>query len=156
MSYPAEGLVNIYKWKCNILTSDPVELSNKKCTCVNNRCTRSKISGDNPWLWTGWIECRCDAHWSRWMSNNYITRCYRKFELFGDQSLEWVVAVRSSENQTQKRAGPSGPLFEQPCRMRKKFCYSQKIWGSICCSFGQSTTHLSHNNPFVTLSYHFE
>ena len=32
---------------CNILTSDSAELSNKKCICVNNRCIRSKISGDN-------------------------------------------------------------------------------------------------------------
>ena len=32
---------------CNILTSDPAELSNKTCTRVNNRCIRSKISGDN-------------------------------------------------------------------------------------------------------------
>ena len=31
----------------NILTSDPAELSNKKYTCVNNRCIQSKISGDN-------------------------------------------------------------------------------------------------------------
>ena len=32
---------------CNILTSDPAEQSNKKCTSLNNRCFRSKISGDN-------------------------------------------------------------------------------------------------------------
>ena len=32
---------------CNILTSDPTELSNKKFFCVNNRCIRSKISRDN-------------------------------------------------------------------------------------------------------------
>ena len=32
---------------CNILTSDPAELSSKKCISVNNRCLRSKISGDN-------------------------------------------------------------------------------------------------------------
>ena len=39
---------NVIHWEiCNILTSDPAELSNKKCTRVNNRCIRSKISGDN-------------------------------------------------------------------------------------------------------------
>ena len=32
---------------CNILTSNPAELSNKKCTCVNNRCIWLKLSGDN-------------------------------------------------------------------------------------------------------------
>ena len=31
---------------CNILTSDPAGLSDEKCTCVNNRCIRAKISGD--------------------------------------------------------------------------------------------------------------
>ena len=29
---------------CNILTSDPAGLSDEKCTSVNNRCIRSKIS----------------------------------------------------------------------------------------------------------------
>ena len=95
---------------CNILTSDPAELSNKKCTCVNKRCIRSKIS----WLWTGWIEWRCDAHWSRWMSNNYITQCYRKFELVGDQSLESVVAVRGVRTRSQQRLGPQGPRLSSP------------------------------------------
>ena len=44
---------------CNILTSDPAELSNKKCTCVNNRRIRSKISGDN--LDCGRVELSADA-----------------------------------------------------------------------------------------------
>ena len=32
----------------------------KKCTCVNNRCIWSKISGDQRRLWLsrGWIECK--------------------------------------------------------------------------------------------------
>ena len=48
----------------------------KKCTCVNNRCIRSKISGDQgrPWLSRGWIECEIvTLAGSRWMSNYYIT-----------------------------------------------------------------------------------
>ena len=61
--------------ECNILTSDPAELSNKKCTCVNNRCIRWKISGDNIDCWR--VEL-CYAHWRRWVSNNYITRWDRK------------------------------------------------------------------------------
>ena len=99
----------------------------------------------------GWIECRCDAHWSRWVSNNWITRCHRKFELVRVWSLESVVAVWSSENQTQQRAGPSGPPAEQPRRMRKKYCYSQKSWGvnMLQSLFSlQLTTH-PFCNPFV-------
>ena len=39
--------IDILESICNILTSDLAELSNMKYTCVNNRCIRSKISGDN-------------------------------------------------------------------------------------------------------------
>ena len=45
--------------KCNILTSDSAEQSNKKYTSVNNRCLRSKISGDN--LDCGRVELSADA-----------------------------------------------------------------------------------------------
>ena len=44
---------------CNILTSHPAKLSNKKCTCVNNRSIRSKISGDT--LDCGRVELGADA-----------------------------------------------------------------------------------------------
>ena len=44
---------------CNILTSNPADLSNKKCTGVNNRCIRSKISGDN--LDCGRVELGADV-----------------------------------------------------------------------------------------------
>ena len=46
---------------CNILTSDPAELSNKKCTGVNNSCIQSKISGDNCGLTVdglNWVQMR--------------------------------------------------------------------------------------------------
>ena len=69
---------------CNIFTSDPGELSNKKCTCVNNRCIRSKISGYN-------LDCRrvelsanVTLTRSRWMSNNDITRFDRQVQLVGE------------------------------------------------------------------------
>ena len=72
------------------------------------------------------------------------------------QSLESVVAVQSSENQTQQRAGPSGPPVEQPRRMRKKCCYSQKSWRSICCSLcSVSNSPLTHNS-FATFLQPFQ
>ena len=52
-------VILIVQFNCNILTSDSAELSHKKCTCVNNRCIRSKISGDN--LYCGWVELSADA-----------------------------------------------------------------------------------------------
>ena len=47
--------------------------------------------------------------------------------------------------------GPQWHPVEQPSRMGKKCCYSQKSWESICCCFVQSPTHLSH----ITLSQPF-
>ena len=44
-----------------------------------------------------------------------------------------------------------GPPIGQPRRTQKKCCYSQKSWGSICCSFVHSPTYLSH----ITLSEPF-
>ena len=51
--------------------------------------------------------------------------------------------------------GPSGSTVEQPSRMRKKWCYGQKNFGSICSSLFPSPTQLLHTtniNPFITLS----
>ena len=96
----------------------------------------------------GWIEFRCDAHWSRWRSNNYITRCARKSVSWRSEFGVSCCSSRS-ENQVPAEAGPSGPLVEQPRRRRKKCCYSQKSWGSICCCFcSVSNSPLTHN-PFV-------
>ena len=57
----------------------------------------------------------------------------------------------SRENQTQQRAGPSGLPVEQPRRMRNKCCYSQKSWGSICCSLCSVSNSPLTDKPFVTL-----
>ena len=52
---------------------------------------------------------------------------------------------------SQQRAGPSGPPVEQPSRMRKKCCYSQRNLGSKCCSlFSLQLT--SHTQPFHNYS----
>ena len=47
----------------------------KKCTCVNNRCIRSKISNQGrPWLSRIWIECEIvTLAGSRWATSYYIT-----------------------------------------------------------------------------------
>ena len=90
------------------------ELSNKRCTCVNNRCIWSKISGYH--LDCGWVELCADVTptRSRWASNNYTTGCHRQFQLVGDRCC--------CENQLPERAGLSEPSVEQPSRMRKKCC----------------------------------
>ena len=110
----------------------------KKCTCVNNRCIRSKISGDQgqPWLSRGWIECEIvTPTGSRWTSNYYITPA--------TGSSSYLERRCWNENHVPAQAGPP---VEQPRRTGKKGCDSQKSGGSICCCSVQSPTHLSHNN----------
>ena len=58
-----------------------------------------------------------------------------------------------SENQRQTEGfGPSVTHgWATPAKMRKKCCYGQKNFGSICSSLSPSPTHLSHTtniNPF--------
>ena len=133
----------------------------KRCTCVNkqrnsgNRCIRSKISEYHLdlWTWLNSVQMRTPTG-SR--SNNYITRCHRRLESVGvrvavpvgDKITEWEPAP-------DRGLGPSGPTVEQPSRMKKKCCYSQRNLGSVYSSLSPSPTHLSHAtniNPFATLS----
>ena len=139
------------------------EPSIKRCTCVNkqrnsgNRCIRSKISEYHldSWTWLNSVQMRTPTG-SRWMSNNYISRCRRRLESVGvrvavpvgDKIPEW-------EPGPDRGLGSSGPTVEQPSRMRKKCCCGQRNLGSICGSLSPSPTHLSHItniNPFATLS----
>ena len=94
---------------------------------------------------------------SRWVSNNYITRCHRQLELVavrvpvavGDKMPAWESACRL------RAWALSDPRLSSSARMRKKCCYGQKNFGSICSSLSPSPTHLSHitnTNPFATLS----
>ena len=113
---------------------------------LRNRCTRSKISRYN--LDRGRVELGAFATptGSRWVSNNYITRCHRHFELVG---VSWIssCSLRQWEPAPSRGLGPSGPSFEQPSRMKKKCCYSQRNFGLICCSlFSLQLT--SHTQPF--------
>ena len=118
---------------CNILTFDQAELSNKKCTYVNNRCIRSKISGDT-----------LTVDGLNWVQMRHSLKQVDVKQLYNPVLQEVRVSWRSefgvsccssrSENQVPAEAGPSRPPVEQPRRMRNKCCYSQKSWGSICCS----------------------
>ena len=68
---------------------------------------------------------------SRWASNNYITGWISWSQLLLEFKLQFE-AVRTSSR--QRACGPQWPLVEQPSRMRKKWYYSQRNLGSICCS----------------------
>ena len=106
---------------------------------------------------------------SRWMSNNRITRCHRRFELFGvrgrQSSVQVAVTVRVPvtdgdkiplwEPAPDRGLGPSGPRLSSPAEWGRSAAIIQRNLGSICCSLFPSPTHLSHItniNPFATLS----
>ena len=92
----------------------------------------------------GWIGCRCDAHWSRWASNNYITQCHRKLELVW--SLESVVAVRGSESQLPDRGlmALGDPRLSSPAEWERSAAIARRAGGQYVAVFVQSPTHLSH------------
>ena len=84
---------------------------------------------------TAWVCSR------QWVSS-------REFEL----QLQLKIGCPRSENLLQTEGlDPQWPTVEQPSIMRKKCCYGQKNFGSICSSLSPSPTHLSHTthiNPF--------
>ena len=114
------------------------------------------------WTWLNSVEMRTPTG-SRWMSNNYITRCQRRLGLVGVRGSQFKAVSSSSvgdkmlewEPAPDRGLGPSGPTVERPSRMRKKCCYGQRNLGSICGSRSRSPNHLSHIsniNLFATLS----
>ena len=79
-----------------------------------------------------WVKFSSSCSW-----NQLGTRCQRE-----NQLADWGLAALSD------------PQLSNPARMRKKCCYGQRNFGSICSSLSPSPTHLSHItdiNPFTTL-----
>ena len=130
---------------CNILTFDQA---------VNQETGASGQRYRNITLTCEQVEFSANAMptGSRWTSNNYITRCHRRFESVGiaefssscshSSSCSWGqdAVVRASARQ---RAWALRTPVEQPSRMRKKYCYGQRNLGSICGSLfrHQLTSH---------------
>ena len=114
-------------------------LSNERCTSVNNRCIRLKISGYN--LDCGWVELGANVMptRSRWTPNNYITQCHRQVQLVGVSLLQFE-AVRTS---SQQRAGPSGPWLSSQQNEKEVLLKTEEFGVSMLQSV-QSPTHLSH------------
>ena len=107
---------------------------------------RSKISRYN--LDHGWVEFGAIATptVSRWMLNNYITRCHRQFELVGF-CCSWSsnCSSRQWEPAPSRGLGPSGTPVEQPSRMRKR---EELQYVAVCSVSNSPLTH----HPFATLS----
>ena len=130
----------------NILTSDPAELSNKKCTCVNNRFQGITLTVD----WLNWVQMR-----------RSLKQVDSK-QLYNPVPQEVRVSWRSefgvscytsrSENQVPAEDGPSGPRFSSPGERERSTVIAMGVNMLQHCSVSNSP--LTHN-PFVTLSYHF-
>ena len=131
-------LKNVTYW----LSTEP---SIKKCTCVNNRCIRSKISEYqlDPLTWLNSVHMRTPTG-SRWSSNNYITRCHRRLKWVAVSSSSAPVAV-GDRNPAEWEPEPS--LTPGWAAQRKKCCYGRE-------SVPVSNSPLTHNqhqpfrNPF--------
>ena len=115
----------------------------KKCTCVNNRCIRLKISG-------GDLDCRrvelstnVTLAGSRWMSNYYITPATGSSEQL--QRRCWNENYVPAET-----APPPGPRLSSPGERKRKAVIARRVGGSICCGSVQSPTHFSRSNTFLT------
>ena len=137
---------------CNILNSDPAVLSNKKCTSVNNRRIRSKISGDTLTVdGLNWVLSR------RSLKQVAVKQLYNPVlqEVRVSWRSEFAVSGCSSkqgEPDSAESWALRSPRVEQPHWMRKKCCNSQKSWGSICCSLRSVSNSPLTYNPFATFS----
>ena len=101
------------------------EPSIKRCTCVNKQ-----NSG------------------SRWMLDNYITRCPRRFEPVG---VSWRQDAELRPAADRGPCGPQWPPVEQPSQDEEKvLVWSEELWVNItvCPRFQL----ISHTQPTLTLS----
>ena len=94
----------------------------KRCTCVNkqrnsgNRYIRSKILEYHLDLWA-WLNSvqMCTPTWSRWASNNYITRYHRWLESVGVR-VAVVGSLRQVSKQVQQRSMMPRPMSYPACQ----------------------------------------
>ena len=114
----------------------------KKCACVNNRCIRSKILGDQgrPWLSRGWIECEIvTLTGSRWMSNYYITPA--------TGSSDQLERRCWNENHVPAEAGPPGPRLSSSGELERNTVMARRVGVNMLQSLFDLQLPLTHN-PF--------
>ena len=89
---------------------------------------------------------------SRWMPNNYITRCHRRLGLVG-VSCSWSSSCSSRqwEPAPDRRLGPSGPWLSSPAEWGRGAAIVRGTWGPYVAVCSVSNSPLTHN-PFATLS----
>ena len=100
-----------------------------------------------PWLWTGWIGCRCDAHRKQVGVKQWYNPVREEVQLVGVSLLQFEeVRTRPS-----RELGPRGPRLNSPAERGRNAAKDKGTGGQYVAVFVQSPTHLSH----ITLSQPF-
>ena len=116
---------------------------NRKCTCVNNRCTRSRNIRIITLTVDRLNECEIVTPTRRRCTlNYYITQCTGNSISWG--SDEWVIWC-GWENQHPERLGPQAPGWAAQENGKETRLWPIE-WGTICCSSVRSPTP-SHTQP---------
>ena len=111
---------------------------NRKCTCVNNRCIRSRNIRIITLTMDRLNECEIVTSTRRRCALNYYITVHRKFN-----QLE----IRCSrESQLSERLGPQAPGWAAQENGKEMRLWPIE-WGSICCSCVRFPTP-SHTQPF--------
>ena len=125
-------------------------LSIKRCTCVNNRCIPSNISGYHIDLETGWIWCYCDAHRKQVDDKQLYNQV---------PQMVWVSWNSSCSSRQWKPApdrgiGLSGPRLSSPAEWGRSAAIVRGTWSQYVAVCSVSNSPLTHNqyqpfrNPF--------
>ena len=100
------------------------------------------------WTWSNSVQMRTPTG-SRWTANNYLTRCHRRLELVQTAvpvaiGVSWETRCRRENSSRQRAWALSDSRSSSRARKRKKCCYVQRNFGSICSSLFPSPTHFPH------------
>ena len=120
---------------CNILTSDLARLSDEKCTCVNNRCIRAKLSGDQGTALIveglNWVRIVTLAR-STWVSNYHLTPA--------TGSSDQLERRCWNENHVPAEAGPPGPRLSSLGERERKAAMARRVGDNMpqFCSVSNS------------------
>ena len=110
----------------------------KKCTCVNNRCIRSKISGATLTVkGLNWVRIVTLAG-SRWTSNYYIWRQKVQVSWREDTGMRTMF---------QQRLGPPSPRLSSPGGWERKAVIARRVGGQYVAVLFSLQLPLTHN-PF--------
>ena len=126
------------------------ELSIRRCTSVNNRCIRSKISGYHLDLWTSWIQCNCNAHWKQ----VDIKQLYNQVPQTAWVSWSSSCSSRQREPAPDRGLRPSGPWLSSPAEWGRSAAILRGTWDQYVAVCAVSNSPLTHNqyqpfcNPF--------